>query len=149
MNEGLHNAFHTDGTTVYNSELMAMPAGCDFETIHRIECYRDWYADKNRVYYENRLLPGAKPQTFRIFQSHYVSENNVSNNNKDANYSCDGDHVYYRDSLMSGVDVSSFICGYDFVDTCSFAFDKNRYYKGSPNPRLEQLRQGKCRVDGE
>lgn len=98
-----------------------MPAGCDFATIHRVERYRDWYADKNRVYYENRLLPGANPQTFRIFQSHYVSKDYVSNNNKDASYSCDGDRVYYRDSLMSGVDVSSFICGYDFVDSCSFA----------------------------
>lgn len=149
MNSGLNEAFHTDGTTVYNSELMAMPAGCDFATIHRVERYRDWYADKNRVYYENRLLPGANPQTFRIFQSHYVSENYVSNNNKDDCYSCDGDHVYYRDSLMSGVDVSSFICGYDFVDSCSFAFDKNRYYQGCPNPRLEKLRQGKCQVDSE
>ena len=147
MNEGLNEAFHTDGKTVYNSELMAMPAGCDFATIHRIERYRDWYADKNRVYYENRLLPGANPQTFRIFQSHYVSENYVSNNNKDASYSCDGDHVYYRDSLITGVDIVSFICGYDYVDSCPFAFDKNRYYQGSPNPRLEKLRQGKCHVD--
>lgn len=24
-----------------------------------------------------------------------------------------------------------------------------RYYEGSPNPRLEKLRQGKCRVDSE
>lgn len=149
MDRGLNEAFHTDGTTVYNSELMAMPVGCDFATIHKVERYRDWYADKNRVYYENRILPGANPLTFRIFWSHYVSENNVSNNNKDASYSCDGDHVYYRDSLMSGVDVSSFICGYDFVGSSSFAFDKNRYYQGSPNPRLEKLRQGKCHVDSE
>ena len=50
---------------------------------------------------------------------------------------------------MLGVDVASFICGYDYVDSISFAFDKNRYYEGSPNPRLEKLRQGKCRVDSE
>lgn len=149
MGNGLYEAFHTDGKTVYNSELMAMPNGTDFATIHRVERCRDWYADKSRVYYENRLLPGANPQTFRIFQSHYVSKDYVSNNNKDANYSSDGDHVYYRDSLMSGVDVSSFICGYDFVDSCSFAFDKNRYYQSCPNPRLEKLRQGKCQVDSE
>ncbi len=149
MDMGLNDAFHTDGKTVYNSELMAMPAGCDFATIHRIERYRDWYADKNRVYYENRLLPGANPLTFRIFQSHYVSENHVSNNNKDDDYSCDVDHVYYQDSLITGVDIASFICGYDYVDSCPFAFDKNRYYQGSPNPRLEKLRQGKCHVDSE
>ena len=149
MEKGLWDAFHTDGTIVYNPKLLPMPAGCDFSTIHRVERYRDWYADKSRVYYENRLLPGANPQTFRIFQSHYVSKDYVLNNKKDASYSCDGDHVYFRDSLMSGVDVSSFFCGYDFVDSCSFAFDKNRYYQGSPNPRLEKLRQGKCQVDSE
>ena len=41
------------------------------------------------------------------------------------------------------------MCGYDYVISKSFAFDKNRYYEGSPNPRLEKLRQGKCRVDSE
>ena len=142
MGNGLYETFHTDGKTVYNPELMAMPVGTDFSTIHRVERYRDWYADKNRVYYENRLLPEANPQTFKIFPSHYVSEDYVSNNNKDANYSCDGNRVYYRDSLMQGVDIASFICGYDFVVSTSFAFDKNRYYQGSPNPRLEKLRQG-------
>ena len=30
--------------------------------------------------------------------------------------------------------------GYDYVDSISFAFDMNRYYQGSPNPRLEKLR---------
>lgn len=149
MGKGLYETFHTDGKTVYNSELMAMPVGTDFATIHRVERYRDWYADKKRVYYENRLLPEASPQTFRIFPSHYVSEDYVSNNNKSANYSYDGNRVYYRDSLMQGVDVASFICGYDYVDSKSFAFDKNRYYQGTPNPRLEKLRQGKCQVDSE
>ena len=78
-----------------------------------------------------------------IFPSHYVSEEHVSNNNKDHYYSYDGNLVFYRDSLMQGVDVSSFICGYDYVESQSFAFDKNRYYQGTPNPRLEKLRQGK------
>ena len=149
MDDGLHEAFHTDGKTVYNSELMAMPDGSDFVTLCRVERYRDWYADKNRVYYENRLLPDANPHTFKIFPSHYVSENSISNNNKNTAYSYDGNRVYYRDSLMLGVDIASFICGYDFVDSVSFAFDKNRYYQGIPNPRLEKLRQGKCRVDSE
>ena len=63
MGNGLYETFHTDGKTVYNPELMAMPVGTDFSTIHRVERYRDWYADKNRVYYENRLLSEAKPQT--------------------------------------------------------------------------------------
>jgi hypothetical protein len=149
MGNGLYETFHTDGKTVYNPKLMAMPFGTDFSTIHRVERYRDWYADKNRVYYENRLLPEAKPQTFKVFPIHYVSKDYVSNNNKDFNYSYDANRVYYRDSLMLGVDVASFICGYDYVDSISFAFDKNRYYQGRPNPRLEKLRQGKCRVDSE
>ena len=149
MDYGLYEAFHTDGQTVYNPKLMAMPDGTDFATIHRVERYRDWYADKNRVYYENRLLPEASPQTFKVFPIHYVSKDYVSNNNKDFDYSYDGNRVYYRDSLIQGVDIASFICGYDFVDSTSFAFDKNRYYQGCPNPRLEKLRQGKCRVDSE
>ena len=145
MENGLHEAFHTDGKTVYNPNLMSMPTGTDFATIHKVERYRDWYADNKRVYYKNRLLPEANPQTFKILPSHYVSEDYVSNNNKDANYSCDGSHVYYRDSLMLGVDISTFICGYDFVESQPFAFDKNRYYQGHPNPLLEKLRQGRCR----
>ena len=149
MGNGLYETFHTDGKTVYNPKLMPMPVGTDYKTLHRVERYRDWYADKNRVYYENRLLPEANPQAFKVFPIHYVSKDYVSNNNKDFDYSYDGNRVYYRDSLMHGVDVASFICGYDYVDSISFAFDKNRYYEGSPNPRLEKLRQGKCRVDSE
>ena len=146
MEEGMCNAFHTDGKTVYNPNLMAMPKGTDFATIHKVERYRDWYADNKHVYYENRLLSGANPKTFEIFPSHYLHEDYVSDNNKDTNYSHDGSHVYYRDSLMTGVDIASFICGYDFVAAQSFAFDKNHYYQGTPNPRIEKLRQGKCQV---
>ncbi len=149
MDKKIWNAFHTDGTTVYNPKLQPMPDGCDFATIYKVEPYREWYADKNRVYYENRILSGATPTTFKIFPIHYVSENYVSDNNKSAYYSYDGNRVYYRDSLMLGVDVPSFICGYDYVNHYSFAFDKNRYYEGSPNPRLEKLRQGKCQVEHE
>lgn len=115
-------------------------------TIHRVEAYRKWYADKERVYYENRLLPGANAKTFKVFPSHDLSEVGVSTNNKSDTYSCDGSRVYYRDSLMTGVDIASFICGYDFVAAQSFAFDKNHYYQGTPNPRIEKLRQGKCQV---
>ncbi|MCR4993977.1 MAG: hypothetical protein K6A32_01135, partial [Bacteroidales bacterium] len=43
--------------------------------------------------------------------------------NKDFNYSYDANRVYYRDSLMLGVDVASFICGYDYVDSISFAIN--------------------------
>lgn len=146
MERGLVETFHTDGRTVYNPELMAMPAGTDFNTIHRVERYRDWYVDKNRVYYENRLLPGASPKSFRIFPSHYVFADDVSNNNRSADYSQDGSRVYYRDSLLSGADAASFVCGYDFVESQPFAFDRYRYYQGRPNPALEALRQEKCRL---
>lgn len=140
--DDIWNTFHSDGTTVYNPELMAMPPGTDFETIHRVEPYRDWYADKNRVYYENRVLPDAHPQTFKVFPSHDVYEL-VSDNNKNLYFSYDGNRVYYRDSLILGVDIPSFVCGYYHAEDYSFAFDKNRYYLGKPNPRLEKLRQGK------
>ncbi len=140
MDDGLWDAFHTDGKTVYNPELMTMPEGTDFATIHRVERYRDWYADSKHVYYENRLLPGANPKTFVIFPSYYVHDDYVSDNNLDTEYSHDGNHVYYRDSLMSDADIASFICGHDFVAGQSFAFDKNRYYQGTPNPRIEKLR---------
>ena len=148
MRDGLVNAFHTDGTTVFNPELLPMPDGTDFATIRRVERYRDWFADKNRVYYENRLLPGANPQTFKIFLLHEVYKNNdVSNNNMSYYYSYDGKRVYYCDSLMLGVDIPSFISGYDYVESQSFAFDKNRYYQGNPNPGLEKLRQSKYQKD--
>lgn len=146
MEDGLYNAFHTDGKTVYNPELMTMPEGTDFATIHKVERYRDWYADSKHVYYENCLLPGANPKTFKVFPSHYVTEEGISDNNKATEYSHDGSHVYYRDSLMSGVDIASFICGFDFVTEQSFAFDKCRYYQGTPNPRIEKLRQSKYQV---
>lgn len=140
MEDGLCYAFHTDGKTVYNPELRAMPEGTDFATIHKVDSYRDWYADSKHVYYGNHLLPGANPQTFKVFPSHYVTEIEVSNINMDTEYSHDGNHVYYRDSLMSGVDIASFICGHDFVAGQRFAFDKNQYYEGTPNQRIEELR---------
>lgn len=141
MEDGIWDAFHTDGKTVYNPELMPMPAGTDFTTIHRAEPYRDWYADKAHVYYENRLLLEANPRTFKVFPSHYISEAEVSSINKSSTYSHDGTHVYYRDSLMRGVDIPSFICGEDFVSSGSFAFDKNRFYEGRPTPRINELRK--------
>ncbi len=147
MEDGMYDAFHTDGTTVYNYKLLPMPKGTDFVTVHRVEPYRDWYLDKKRVYYENHILPEANPKTFKVLPSHYMSEIEVSTINKSDTYSCDGRHVYYCDSLMSGVDIESFICGYDFVDEQSFAFDKNRYYQGTPSQRTENLRQGKYQVD--
>ena len=57
---------------------------------------------------------------------------------KDHNWAIDRKNIYYL-----GIDVPSFICGYDYVESQPFAFDKNRYYQGTPNPRLEQLRQSK------
>lgn len=141
MEGGLWDAFHTDGKTVYNPELMPMPSGTDFATIHRVEPYRDWYADKAHVYYGNHLLPEANPKTFKVFPSHYISEVEVSSVNKSSTYSHDDSHVYCRDSLMYGVDIPSFICGQDFVSSQSFAFDKNRFYQGEPNPRINELRK--------
>lgn len=141
MEEGLWNAFHTDGKTVYNPKLLPMPLGTDFATIYRVEPYRVWYADKTHVYYENRLLPEANPRTFKVFSAHYISEVEVSSNNKSSTYSYDDSHVYYRDSLMLGVDIPSFICGEDFVSSESFAFDKNHFYQGEPNPRINELRK--------
>ena len=140
MDGSMWDAFHTDGTTVYNPELKPMPVGTDFATIHKVEPNRDWYADKAHVYYENRLLPQANPKTFKVFPSHYLSETEVSDINKSFDYSHDGTHVYYRDSLMNGVDLPTFICGHDWVEDQSFAFDKNRYYEGTPSQRHEVLR---------
>ena len=125
----------------------AVPVG-DYRTFKALN--ESYAVDAKCVYYENRILPGANPKTFVIFPSHYVHEDEdryyVLNNNSDTEYSHDGNHVYYRDSLMSDADIASFICGYDFVADQSFAFDKNRYYQGTPNPRIEKLRQGKSQV---
>ena len=142
MDYGLCKAFHTDGTTVYNYRLLPMPKGTDFTAIDRVDPYCEWYSDKKRVYYENRILPGANPKTFKVFPLYHLSEDKVTINKKSATYSSDGRHVYHCDSLISGVDIASFVCGYDFVGDQSFAFDKNQYYEGRQNVRTEKLRNG-------
>lgn len=139
--------FYTEGSTIYTSDLKRMPEGTDMASLRRVTDYRDWYADKNRVYYENKIIQNVDPRKIEIFPVHYLSENYASNNNKNSYYSHDGTHVYYRDSLMNGVDIATFKCGYDYVDSISFAFDKNRYYKGYPTPLTEKLKAGSIRVD--
>lgn len=139
--------FYTEGSNIYTSDLLKMPEGTDAASLRRVNDYRDWYADKNRVYYENRIIPNVDPRKIEIFPVHYLSENYASNNNKNTLYSHDGTHVYYQDSLIKGVDIATFKCGYDYVDSVSFAFDKNRYYEGHPTPHTEKLKAGNMRVD--
>lgn len=139
--------FYTEGSNIYTSDLKRMPEGTDMSSLRRVNDYRDWYVDKNRVYYENKVIPGVSPSKIEIFPVHYLSENYASNNNKNSYYSHDGTHVYYRDSLMNGVDIATFKCGYDYEDSISFAFDKNKYYKGHSTPLTEKLKAGNIRVD--
>lgn len=116
----------------------------DYRTFKALNEY--YAVDSKCVYYKNYIVKGANPKTFKVFPSYYVTEEDVSVINNDNDYSHDGNHVFYCDSLMSGVDIASFICGYDNVTRQSFAFDKNRYYEGTPNPRIEKLRQRKYKV---
>ena len=50
-------------------------------------------------------LEGYAPSTSRLLNETYTS---------------DANHVYYRDSPMSGMDIASFICGYGFVAAQSY-----------------------------
>ena len=128
------------GGNAYNK---AVSVG-DYRTFKVLNTH--YAVDSKCVYYQNGILPGANPKTFVIFPSHDVYDDHVSNNDPDTEYSHDGNHVYYCDSLVSDADIASFICGYDYVAGQAFAFDKNRYYQGTPNPRIEKLRQGKSQV---
>lgn len=139
--------FYTEGSNIYTFDLKRMPAGTDMASLRRVTDYRNWYADRNRVYYENKIIPGVNPKKIEIFPVHYLSATHDSNNNKNSYYSHDGTHVYYRDSLMNGVDIATFKCGYDYVDSISFAFDKNKYYMGHPTPLTEKLKAESIRVD--
>ena len=139
---GSRGMFYTEGVNVYNHDLQKMPEGTDAGSLRKVTDYRDWYADKNRVYYENRVIPNADPSKIEVFPSYYLFKDYSSHNNKNSLYSHDGTHVYYKDSLMHDVDIATFKCGYDFVDSVSFAFDKNKYYKGLPTSRTEQLKAG-------
>lgn len=142
-----YSIFYTEGSNIYTYKMQKMPKATDITTLRRVNEYRDWYADKNRVYYENKIIPNANPRKIEIFPSHYLSEIYASKNNKSYDYSHDGTHVYYRDSQMEGVDIATFKCGYDFVDSVSFAFDKNRYYEGHPTNLIEKLKMGNLKVD--
>lgn len=139
--------FYTEGANIYTSDLLKMPEGTDMASLRRVNDYRDWYADRNRVYYENRIIPNADPRKIEIFPVYYLSEDYASNNNKNSYYSHDGTHVYYQDSLMEGVDIATFKCGYDYVDSIYFAFDRNRYYEGHPTSLTEKLKAEEIQVD--
>lgn len=136
-------SFYTEGSSIYTYDLQKMPEGTDMASLRKVTEYRDWYADKNRVYYKNRIIKDVRPHQIEIFPSHYLSKDYASNNNKNNDYSHDGSHVWYQDSLMEGVDIATFKCGYDYVDSVAFAFDKNRYYEGHPTPLTEKLRTGR------
>ena len=134
--EFLDISFHTDDTTVYNPKLLPMPEGTDYTTIHEIGT--DWYADKERVYYENRIVPEADPETFKSCHGYSILNDTTilkrNNGLISSIYAHNAKHVYRRDTILEVADTATFFFGYSHVDTLRFAFDKYRYYEGHPTP---------------
>ncbi|MBR5069904.1 MAG: DKNYY domain-containing protein [Bacteroidales bacterium] len=141
--EFLYESFHTNDTIVYNPKLQPMPEGTDYATIHDIGT--DWYADKDRVYYENRIVPEADPQTFESCHAYSILKDTVirikHGHRVYGIYAHDAKHIYRRDTILEVADTATFVCGRSFVDTLRFAFDKYRFYEGHPTPAIEKLRK--------
>ena len=82
-----------------------------FELIHDEmpgdECVNGniWAKDKLHVWYKNKILPGAHPETFTLLENGYAK---------------DKEHAYFYDQLLVNVDISSFE-----VLTYFFAKDRN------------------------
>lgn len=66
--------FYTEGANINTSELLKMPEGTDAGSLKRVNDYRDWYADKDRVYYQNRIIPNVAPWQIEIFTAYMKSE---------------------------------------------------------------------------
>ena len=95
------------------------PEGYDSATFKRIN--ESFAKDINHVYFYNEILEDADPKTFRAINDEY---------------SADSRHVWYREEIIEGANPQTFAI---LKDGNHYGQDKNRYYEGSPNPRLEKL----------
>ena len=95
------------------------PEGYDSATFERLN--ESFAKDINHVYFYNEILEDADPKTFRAINDEY---------------SADSRHVWYREEIIEGANPQTFAI---LKDGNHYGQDKNRYYEGSPNPRLEKL----------
>lgn len=94
--------------------------GADPETFQSIAAY--YSKDKNNVYYQNKAVGGADPESFIVYNSHGTD------------YAIDKDYAYCSGEKLSGSDATTFE-----VLTAYNAKDKNNYYSGCDTTNIDPI----------
>lgn len=126
----LGRLMYSDGINIYDSNFNILP-DADVATFEHIS--DNWYKDKNRVWWNNKLLVGANPKTFTP-----ITVTSLGGEGYDFNYGKDDKNVFFQDSIISDADPVSFEKR-DFPDGDSWTvFDRNRVYQGKDSPKLRE-----------
>jgi len=127
----------TDGVHLYNDDLQTFDEA-DINTFHHV-C-GNWYADKQHVWWQETVVPGADVESFEpIYSSSFRTGRKEQASDCDFNYGKDARHVYYRDSIISGADPASFEkIDFAIPEVSWTVFDKNRIYEGENTEALQK-----------
>lgn len=142
-----YNKLSKIGTLMYSDELNIYDSNfhilqdADVATFEYIS--EHWYKDATHVWWNNKIVKGANPQTFRPVpvSTFYSGKKRSSGDN--FNYGKDDKHVYWNDSIIPGADAASFE-KINFPDGDSWTvFDRNHVYQGKDSPKLREYLQKK------
>jgi len=142
---GTDDSYTKDSNGVYY--IREPIPGADLSTFEWISAY--YAKDARRVYNEGRAIEGARPSHFQLLDCQYSKDDKTvftrygreKLDRRDAlsfetfrfcSYSKDRNGVYYRDELVSGVDVDTFRLfsskGWDRLKRVYFGTDKDHTY---------------------
>ncbi len=133
--------YFTDGHHIYTHDLNEFEA-VDPKTFRQIEG-SNWYADKDHVWWENKMVKEADVLTIQPVYSYSFSYGEKTRGFVDYNYGKDKKHVFYQDSIIPGADPATFE-KIDFHNGKSWTvFDKNRIYEGKDSKELKNYLRDK------
>lgn len=133
-------AMFTDGKHIYDNDLMEFE-GADVATFKHLD--GNWYVDKQHVWWQSRLVKDADVHTFAPVYSSSFNSGRKEVGSVDFNYGKDAYHVFFRDSIMVGVDPKTFE-KIDFRNGESWTvFDKNHIYEGANSRELKEYLKSK------
>lgn len=131
---------YTDGRQVYDYQMRVFK-DADASTFRQLG--RNWYVDRQHVWWRTNLVKEADVNTFEPVYCCSFYDGKLDRLIADFNYGKDAYHVFYRDSIIVGSDPRTFE-KIDFRDGNSWTvFDKKHIYEGVNSESLKKYLKGK------
>ena len=133
--EGIYEV--DDDHAFYNKDTIR---GADVESFRLLDIGLSYALDDNHVYYQGKVVKEADPKTIAPIYSIHLLKESTLNSDLNRNFVKDAHHVFHKDTVLTGADCATFVCGWDNEEKIAFAFDKNRFYEGHSTKLIESYR---------